>query len=225
MATSQIISYCHIKNNSVFVNGKYLYDLPVNEDLTVVLAELYKQIPLNYPKFFKMDQQCKLGILATEFLIRNTADYDTFDRSTTALVFSNNASSLESDRKHLKTISDKENYFPSPAVFVYTLANIVMGEIAIKHKISGENAFFISEKFDPELMYRYCDILLEQQLATTIVAGWVNVDGKSAEAFVYCLKNLNFKGAKSGQEMDHSSQNIQQLYVNNHASRTDHHQS
>ncbi len=225
MATSQIIAYCHIKHNSVFVNGQCLYELPENEDLTAFLGELYKKIPLNYPKFFKMDQQCKLGILATEFLMRNIPEFESFDTKETALVFSNKASSLESDRKHLKTISDKENYFPSPAVFVYTLANIVMGEIAIKHQISGENAFFISETFDPELMYRYSDILLEQQLATTVIAGWINVDGKSAEAFVYCLKNLNFKGAKNGQEMDHSSQNLQQLYVNDHASRTDHHQS
>lgn len=213
MARSQIISYCHIKNNSVVVNGKVLHELPATEDLIAFLGEVYKLIPLNYPKFFKMDQACKLGILATECVIRNIPEFDAFPKKEIALVFSNAASSIESDRKHLKTINDKTNYFPSPAVFVYTLANIVMGEIAIKHKISGENAFFISEKFDAELLYQYTELLVNQDLAQSVLAGWVNVDGKSAEAFVYCVKSPNFKDAKNGLELEHSAQTLQHLYL------------
>lgn len=213
MSNSKIIAYCHIKNKTVFVNGKVMFEFSDSEDLTNFLGDCYKSLPLAYPKFFKMDPQCKLGILATECLIRNIPEFELFDKKEMALIFSNSASSIESDRKHIKTISDKQNYFPSPSVFVYTLANIVTGEIAIKHQISGENAFFISEKFDAELMCSYSDILMKKELASTLLAGWINVDGKSAEAFVYCLKSFNFKDIKGSLELNHTSTNLQQLYA------------
>jgi hypothetical protein len=63
------------------------------------------------------------------------------DHSRTALVFANRSSSLDTDFKYQESINSQENYFPSPAVFVYTLPNICVGEISIKHKMQTENAF------------------------------------------------------------------------------------
>ena len=143
----------------------------LNEDTAGFLGNVYKSVELNYPKFFKMDKLCKLGTLAVELMIRNIPDFISFPKNEIAVVFSNNASSLESDRTHAAAIADKQNYFPSPSVFVYTLPNIVVGEIAIKHKITGENAFFVSEKFDPNLLSSYTDILLHTNHASTVLAG------------------------------------------------------
>ncbi len=182
------------------------------EDPAVFLAGLYKRFELNYPKFFKMDKLCKLGILATELLIRNTPGFDTFAKNEIALVFANNASSLESDRIHANAIADKENYFPSPSVFVYTLPNIVTGEIAIKHKITGENSFFVSEHFDAALMQTYAEILLQNSSTSTVVGGWINADGKDLDAFVYCVKNLNFKQENTGFSQLHNSTHLEHLY-------------
>jgi len=211
-----IVTYCKIKNKSVSLNGELFFEGSQNDDLTAFLGRLYKKTELNYPKFFKMDKLCKLGILATELVIRNTPDFGTFSKNEIALVYSNNASSLESDRTHANAIADKQNYFPSPSVFVYTLPNIVLGEIAIKHKITGENAFFVSEHFDAELMYSYTNILLKTKNAASVLCGWVNVDGPNAEAFVYCVKNLNFKQENGLDEYPdqktHNSKNIQHLY-------------
>ena len=182
------------------------------EELSVFLAGLYKHVDLGYPKFFKMDKLCKLGVLATELLLRNTTDFAVFPLNETALVFSNNASSLESDRAHALAIADKAHYFPSPSVFVYTLPNIVIGEIAIKHKITGENAFFVSETFNTTLITTYCNILLQEKKASTVICGWVNVDGPEAEAFVYCVKNLNFKQENNSFQKSHNSNNLENLY-------------
>ena len=198
------------------MNDVLFFEGSGSEDLAAFLSALYKKSELNYPKFFKMDKLCKLGVLATELMIRNIADFAEIPKNEIAFVLSNKASSLESDRTHATAISDKQNYFPSPSVFVYTLPNIVIGEIAIKHKITGENAFFVSEKFDAELMHSYTDILLNTKPTTAVISGWINVDGQSAEAFVYCVKNLNFKqenaSVDSGGQNLRNSKNIQHLY-------------
>jgi len=210
---TQVQSYCHIKNNQVYLNGELLHELTASDDPAIYLSELYKLISLNYPKFHKMDKQCKLGVLAAELVLRSIPDFEHLSKEKIALVFSNRAASLESDRHHIQSIQDKSNYFPSPAVFVYTLPNIVIGEIAIKHKLTGENAFFISKTFDAETMSSYASILLQKHLAEHVLCGWVNVDGNSAEAFVYWLKNLNFNGAKNESAIPHTSQQIQHLYA------------
>jgi hypothetical protein len=208
-----ITSYCHIKNNSVSVNGHIFFEEVQNDEPAAFLSSLYKKLELNYPKFFKMDKLCKLGILAADLLIRNTPDFESFNKKETALVFSNHSSSLESDRAHVRTIQDKQNYFPSPSVFVYTLPNIVIGEIAIKYKITGENAFFISESFDPVLIHDYTSMLLLSGSASAALCGWINADGNSLEAFVYCVKKGNFKDKKNNFEKSHQSEIINQLYT------------
>jgi hypothetical protein len=215
---TRIASYCRIQNNSVFVNGQPFFKSDEKEDLPVFLAGLYKTLGLNYPKFFKMDKLCKLGVAATDLVIKGAPGFELLPKNEMALIFANNSSSLESDRAHASTISDKRNYFPSPSVFVYTLPNIVVGEIAIKHKITGENAFFVSEKFDADLMFSYCDILFQSGSATSAICGWVNVDANSAEAFVYCVKNLNFKQENNSFQKPHNPGNIQELYSLSHGS-------
>ncbi len=141
---SEITSYAHIKHNRVSVNGTIVFQPGPLVSLNEFLSEAYKALGLSYPKFHKMDAQCKLGFLCAEFALKDTDFLTARDLSKTAIVLSNAASSLETDRLHQDSINDKANYFPSPAVFVYTLPNITIGELAIKHKITGENAFFVS---------------------------------------------------------------------------------
>lgn len=207
-----ITSYCKIVPNKISVGGKLFFEEASEKELPEFLSASYKHTELNYPKFHKMDKLCKLGMLAAELAIRNCPDWESQDKSRTALVFSNHSSSLDSDRNHAHAISDKQNYFPSPSVFVYTLPNIIMGEIAIKHKISGENAFFISDQFDPELLFSYSDILLHTSNTEFVVCGWVNLDRQHNEAFVYCIKKSNFREQNVGHLLKHTVENIRQLY-------------
>jgi hypothetical protein len=212
---AHISSYCKIKNNTVWLNGN---EMAINNnpaDFASFLTDLYKQIGMNYPKFFKMDSLCKLGMLAAELTIRNASNFEKQEKNKVAIVLSNNAASLETDRNHQKTITDKTQYFPSPAVFVYTLPNIVIGEIAIKYKLTGENAFFISEKFDQNLMYTYTSILLQEQHTDAAICGWINVDGNEYEAFVYCLEKSNFNRNNEDFNQLYTAELIRQLYNKN----------
>ncbi|MES2513438.1 MAG: 3-oxoacyl-ACP synthase [Bacteroidota bacterium] len=190
---NSIISYAHIKHNRVSVNGEIIFQSPDTLSLSEFLSEAYKTLAISYPKFHKMDLQCKLGFLCAEFAIKETDFLVVNDLAKTAIVLSNAASSLETDRMHQNSINDKTNYFPSPAVFVYTLPNITIGELAIKHKITGENAFFVTEGLDAGLLANYVNMLLSDATEAAI-AGWVEVDGTNFEAFIFLAQkaeNIN----------------------------------
>lgn len=213
-----ITSYCKIRNNTVYANGKTIViadDTAMLPDAASFFTNVYRQINMAYPKFFKMDNLCKLGMLAAEIAIQNNFNFNTLERDKVAIVLSNQASSIDTDRNHQKSISDKASYFPSPAVFVYTLPNIIIGEIAIKHKLTGENAFFVSENFDASLIHNYTDVLLNNTQTAAAICGWVNMDGNDYDAFVYCVEKSNFNLDNSTNKHPHSAELIEQLYNKN----------
>ncbi|MGZ3930391.1 MAG: 3-oxoacyl-ACP synthase [Bacteroidia bacterium] len=194
-----ITSYCKIRSGAVTFNGDVVYTGDAASPAEF-LKEAYKSCGLNYPKFHKMDHLSKLGLIAAEYCLRDPGFLQRNDPAATAIVLSNHASSLDTDRAHQATISDPSRYLPSPAVFVYTLPNIVIGELAIKYKLTGENAFFVSDAFDAGLMTDYTLQLLSAGAAASALCGWVNYDGSDYEAFIYLvelpgdsIKNANFK--------------------------------
>ena len=190
---NQITSYVHIKNNQVVVGGKPVFTGDSSQSPSDFLSAVYKALGVSYPKFHKMDMQCKLGFLCTEYVLQNSDFLIKNELDRIAMVLSNSASSLETDRQHQHSISDKSNYFPSPAVFVYTLPNIVIGELAIRYKITGENAFFVSEKMDTELLTSYTEILLNKG-SKAAICGWVEVDTDALEGFIFLVEkpeNIN----------------------------------
>lgn len=176
----KITSFCSIKDNKVIVDNKVLYVHEEQGTVKEFTKAIYKSLGIKYPKFYKMDTLCKLGFLATEALLRNAEKPD----NQTALVLSNRSSSLATDRIHQESIANKEDYFPSPAVFVYTLPNIVLGEISIRHQFKGENAFFVSEQFDAKLLTDYSRLLLDTNKASNVICGWVNLDSNKYDVFL-----------------------------------------
>ena len=176
----KITSFCSIKDNKVIVDNKVLYAHEAQGTVKEFTKAIYKSLGIKYPKFYKMDTLCKLGFLATEALLRDSEKPD----AQTALVLSNRSSSLATDRIHQESITNKEDYFPSPAVFVYTLPNIVLGEISIRHQFKGENAFFVSEQFDAKLLTDYSRLLLDTNKASNVICGWVNLDSNKYDVFL-----------------------------------------
>ena len=145
----KITAYCRITDRQVILNGKEPDIAFSGEPGSSRLTEIYRYLDAGYPKFHKMDNLSKAGFLASEMVLR-ALDYDreTPDGST-SVVFANKSASLDDDKRFQATINP-DNYYPSPSVFVYTLPNIVTGEVAIRNKIHGETSFFILEDFDAE---------------------------------------------------------------------------
>jgi len=197
-----IQSYSHIKNNRIFLNGTEIYENK-NVDFSTFMKSAYKDFDINYSKFFKMDRLSKLAFLAADILLNH--EKTLFEKEENiAIVLSNRASSLDTDRKHQTSIKNQENYFPSPAVFVYTLPNICIGEISIRHKLYSENSFFIFDSFNPDYLFDYSNNLLQTNKAKKALCGWVELDNGQYEAFLYLVEE---KGA-----IEHSIEEINRLY-------------
>ncbi|MDR2622486.1 MAG: beta-ACP synthase [Dysgonamonadaceae bacterium] len=165
---------CTVQNNQIKKNGRVVFETSANATFQEFIKSAYKNLDLNYPKFYKMDDLCKSAFITFEYLVKDIPDFESLDKKKTALVFGNTTSSLDTDLKHQQSINDPSNYFPSPAVFVYTLPNIMLGEIAIRHKIQGETICFIGERTKPEDLKEYIQLLLETTDTEFIVFGKVD---------------------------------------------------
>ena len=197
-----ITSYCVIKNRCVYKNGEILFDSNSDDILEQYLIKIYEQLKLSYPKFYKMDNLSKLGLLASEIVMNGRILIQEYEPGSIAVVISNASSSLDTDVKYLESTRQ----IASPALFVYTLPNIVMGEICIRHGIKGENGFFIFDKFDPEFICTYVDLVM-QQGAKACLAGWIEVYGEQHNVFLYLIENK-----KHGLALPHTTGQLVNLY-------------
>jgi hypothetical protein len=197
-----IQAYCHIKNGSVFLNGEELFQNDA-EQFSVFSKAVYTKFDVNYPKFFKMDNLSKLAFLAASILLETEVISE--KENDIAVILSNKASSLDTDRKYQDSISDSENYYPSPSVFVYTLPNICIGEISIKYKLHSENSFFIFDAFNPNHLWIHAENLLKSKKSEKALCGWVDFDEDNYEAFLYLV-------AEHG-DISHNTDAIKKLYL------------
>jgi hypothetical protein len=152
--------------------------------------EAYSACAMNYPKYYKMDNLSKAGVLAAEVLLKDAAVLAPANGSEVGVVLSNRYSSLDTDQRYF----DSTRSMASPALFVYTLPNIVAGEICIRHKLKGENAFFVSSQFDAQLLAQYTALVMHEGAGTKrCIAGWVDVLHEHHDVFLYLIeKNASF---------------------------------
>lgn len=156
-----------------------------------LLTSLYKQMIGDYPKFYKMDGFSRLGFVASEILLNAEKEETEEER---AIIFFNHSSSIASDRNYKESINDKNNYFPSPSIFVYTLPNIVTGEIAIRNHFHGETSFFILPDKDERMMEEILQASCRDAQSKSFLTGWIDYeDGRHFEADLKIKKMRNYK--------------------------------
>jgi acyl carrier protein len=172
-----------IRNHQILLDGKIVFQAEKTLDLAEFLKQAYQHLQISYPKFYKMDLLSKLGFVAVEYLTQNF----TISRET-ALVFQNASGSLETDLNFQKSLENKDSFI-SPSVFVYTLPNIVLGELSIRHQLQTEQAFFISEEFNAEFLYVYVKNLLSNQKAEAVISGWLDLDTSGYSVFLSLISN------------------------------------
>lgn len=191
MAT--IIKSVFIANSRLFIDGNLVLqgESPI---FVKFLKEVYKFAEIKYPKYYKMDPLSKLGFVASEVLLQDQKIDKQAERVGIAL--GNRASTYLVDTKHQETINDKENYFPSPANFVYTLPNVMTGEISIRNGFKGENAVFIMEKFGGQFLTDYLNTIYKADKVDIMIGGFVDADEDHYEAFVFLTKKGELIKAK-----------------------------
>ena len=153
---------------------------------SALVSEIFKKKLSDGSRFFKMDLFSRLAYVATGLIAKDSlAGYAPEDIA--LFIFTRNGSVL-ADRKHLSTFSNPEDFYPSPAVFINTLPNVVLGEIAVMNTIKGETTLVMLPYRDDDLM----DSLVKTSLASTrpsvMIYGWIDCDAE--DSFVADLKML-----------------------------------
>lgn len=188
--------FVRICKKQIFVNSNQKLSIESKFD-EHYCKDVYRSIQMEYPKFFKMDKMCKCGIVAAELLLKDFI-YENINSFKRAMVFQNNHASLHTDRSYQSTIQN----LPSPGVFVYTLPNIVMGEISIKYQFKGENTFFVNQKFSSALFYEQTQMLFAEDLVELVILGFVDVNDESEDVFLCLVSRETSEICFSKKELD-----------------------
>jgi hypothetical protein len=199
---NHITASCVISNNIVYKNGQPVFELK-DTLLPEFLIAAYRHFELQYPKFFKMDNLCRLGWLANEVLLNGSFDKTGYKPEDIGIVLSNANSSLDTDIKYYETTKT----MASPAQFVYTLPNIVIGEISIRHHFKGENAFFIADAFDTGFIEQYVNNLVNNNILQCCICGWVDVLDDHYRASLFLIEKN-----KSGNSVIFTKENLNKIY-------------
>lgn len=210
----QVISaYTRIEPGQVRVNGRIEYHQENFITFAEFIKPFFKKLNLGYPKFYKMDSLSKLGFIASELVLRYV-NLDLYDRNRVGIVLANASSSLDTDLMHQQSINNRSHYFPSPSVFVYTLPNIMVGEICIRHRLKGENALLISEKFDGRLLFNYVNELFLNNRVDVCLTGWVDFLKEKFDALLMFVEPAHIAISKEKSEIiiPFSEATIDELY-------------
>jgi len=182
-----IVNSCHIVDRKFQYGEKILIDRSnEQESLAEFFSAIYHEMKLAYPKFFKMDLLCKAGFLASEALTNGNIDKTT-PKTDMGLILFNSVSSLDADEKYQQTTSGEE-YFPSPALFVYTLPNIITGELSIRNKILGESMFYVLNKYDPDRIMEIITDTFNDSTLCSALCGWLDVANEEANVHMFLVK-------------------------------------
>jgi len=176
------------------------------DNLDEFMDSAFVSLSIAYPKFYKMDRLSKLGFLGSEVLLKDQKLLETYGAERIAVVMSNSNASLDTDLKYFESTKT----IASPALFVYTLSNIVAGEICIRQGIKGENAFFVLPQFDATRLFEYAEIVMASPKTEACIAGWVDVLGEQHDVFLYLLEKSEDGG------LAHTAEQLQKLYQKNY---------
>lgn len=180
---NHITASCAISHHTVYKNGQSVFANP-DADLAGFLLSVYQFLDLKYTRFYKMDNLSKLGWLASEVLLKNSFHPENYRPEETGILLTNSNSSLDTDLRYVQSIRD----IPSPSVFVYTLPNIMIGEICIRNHFKGETALFVFEHFDAGFMEQYVNNLMNNGILEVCICGWVELLGNDYKAVLFLVE-------------------------------------
>ncbi len=181
--------------------AKYSYLNSLSAD---ALSAVYRSTGADYPKFFKMDALCKAGFLLVEDIVRGCGNTPLAPDDTSVVVFTASGTYI-TDLAFETTISDPDNCFPSPSVFVYSLPNIVAGEIAIRHGFTNETAVYLSSNFSPSQIEAIVSDTLT--VASNVLVAWIEVTSNHPSAIMFLISRNG-----NNDMPDFNAENLAEIY-------------
>jgi hypothetical protein len=166
--------YIQWRGNTIIVDGEKRYQSG-EQDLQQLTAEMYKQAGILYPKFFKMDLLSRVAFIAAEMIIPKTIAEN---KDQVAVVLSTTSGCLDVDQK----FDESRKTLASPALFVYTLPNIMLGEICIRNGFKGEQMCTVAEQPDADWLTFYVGDLLQNRNTEACICGYAEATTHSINA-------------------------------------------
>lgn len=169
MKKPEAIHSVHLTESALTIDDRMI---PLEHSGKAILTEIYKTRLDDYPKFYKMDVFNRLVYVASQLLVKEeNAEVQDEKR---AIILFNRDTTVVADRKHISTIWDRSEFFPSPSLAIFTLPNIVAGEVAIRNHYKGETSFYILDHKDDVLMRHIVEATFNCSSVRSMITGWVN---------------------------------------------------
>lgn len=187
---TQVVSHCKTDKTGIYVDNKTEISNESADNFATFIRKAYTFLDLDYRKFYKMDDLSKLGFITTAFLLRSADDFSQIQPESKGIVVANKSASLHTDVNFRRNMDSVGDYEVSPAIFVYTLPNVMLGEICIRWKIKGENTFFIQEKPDFYFLMHYARLAMQAQNLQTCIVGWCDLLTEDFEAEFFLVEKV-----------------------------------
>jgi len=206
-----------IQGNRIQRNGSAV-SVPEVGGVPDFVTRVYEWLKPEYPKFYKMDLPSQLAFLAGEVLLRDLS-LSGYDPAMIALTLTSASGSLDTDLRYAASART----MASPALFVYTLPNIAGGELCIRHKLKGENTFFITPAFDAPLLAGHVEQTLRIPGMEACIGGWIEAVDGHHDVFLYLAEKT-----KRGLAINHTAEELEKFYqshygtVDGGSEKTDH---
>ena len=185
-AAYDTVKHLRITPEGLWVDGQAV---PLEARGAALITEIFKKYLADGSRFFKMDLYSRLAYVGTSLLAKDSLKG--CDPEDIALFVFTQQGSLLADRKHLSSFSNPDEFFPSPAVFINTLPNVVLGEIAVKNNIKGETTLVLLPGRDDKTVQQIMEASLSATRPAVVLYGWV--DCSAEDNFVAELKLLKIK--------------------------------
>ena len=183
--------YEEIKRLRITPDGLTVDGLPVSMEArgSALVTEIFKKYLADGSRFFKMDLYSRLAYVGTTLLAKDALE-GVNPEDVALFIFTLNGSVL-ADRKHLSTFSNPDEFYPSPAVFINTLPNVVLGEIAVRNNIKGGTTLVMLPDRDETTIDRILEASLSATRPSVMICGWVDCDAQ--DSFIADLKIMKIK--------------------------------
>lgn len=164
---TRVIKMVEIADRQIKLNDKVVFQSD-EQTFALFIREAFKELGESKLKFYKMDDLCKLAYVTAAHLLKGI----TIQPKKSGVLLANSAASLHTDLRHQELINQAGDAAASPTLFVYTLPNVSIGELCIRHKIQGENTFFIEKQCSWEELERHARIAMAKNGLTDVIIGW-----------------------------------------------------
>jgi hypothetical protein len=186
----RVISFCKISGHSIVLDGERQPDLESHlqgQMLSEKFDNLFKVMHGDYPRFYRLDDYSKLGIIAAELILRKAGLDTVTPKPDMGIILHTRSGTLYADSMYAQTIQDILDFNPDPELFARIHSNAVCSDIALRNNITGESAVFLSDGFNYEMFYRMgADVFATDPDVKQLLMGYLECYGSYASAF-FCL--------------------------------------